>query len=80
MQKLWGKQKLVRNFGYSLCILATFEIKKAYPEAALPIGLQSSPLYFWNQWNHKNGITYIANAKYDFYFSKNVKNFVKSPT
>ena len=40
--------------------------KMAFPEAALPMGSQSSSLYFWNQWNQENGISFWANSKFDF--------------
>ena len=45
-----------------------FRTKMALPEAALPMGSQSSSLYFWNQWNQENGISFSANSKFDFCF------------
>ena len=35
---------------------------------ALPMGPQSPSLYFWNQWNQENQISWLANSKSDFWF------------
>ena len=52
----------------SFVFWACQEPQSGYPEEALPIGLQSSSLYFWNQQNQENEGRLQANSKSNFYF------------
>ena len=52
----------------SFVFWAILKPKMALPEAALPMGSQSSSIYFWNQWNQENGISFSANSNFDFCF------------
>ena len=53
-KKLWPKQYNMLNYGHFLCILALLRPKMVPPREALPMGPQSSSIYFWNQWNKEN--------------------------
>ena len=52
----------------SFVFWARQEPQSEFPEEALPSGVQSSSLYFWNQHNQENGGSLQANLKSNFYF------------
>ena len=67
--KSYGQNKIgCEIMAISFVFWPIFRTKMALPEAALPMGSQSSSLYFWNQWNQENGGSLHANWKSNFYF------------
>ena len=67
--KSYGQNKIgCEILAISFVFWPIFRTKMALPEAALPMGSQSSSLYFWNQWNQENGISFSTNSKFDFCF------------
>ena len=67
--KSYGQNKIgCEILAISFVFWPIFRTKMALPEAALPMGSQSSSLYFWNQWNQENGGSLHANWKSNFYF------------
>ena len=67
--KSYGQNNVrIAKMAISFVFLARQCTQSDYPGAALPSGVQSSSLYFWNQQCQENGGSFSANSKSNFWF------------